>query len=239
MEAGVPQGSVLGPLLWNLTFDSTLRIDREPGRQIICYADDTLIIATGKDVGVAAHRAGIQTARVLRQIKRLGLKVSERKTEAVIVHGRLKPYNLPNILVGNSRIKLGKSMKYLGIFIDSRWSFTDHFAYVESKVAKVTIVLGRLMPNLRGPGENKRQLFAKVVQSVLFYGAPVWSLPGFQENAAVAASRAENTGYQGHFRSPHGVVRRSLPVSQDTSAVHGRCFEEESVREIFRLQEEE
>lgn len=185
MEAEVPQGSVLGPLLWNLTFDSTLRIDREPGCHIICYADDTLIIATGEDVGVAAH-AGIQTARVLRQIKRLGLK-SERKTEAVIFHGRLKPDNLPSILVGNSRIKLGKSMKYLGIFIDSRWSFTDHFAYVESKVAKVTRALGRLMPNWRGPGENKRQLFAKVVQSVLFYGAPVWS------DAFMASKRAQRS----------------------------------------------
>lgn len=40
---------------------------------------------------------------------------------------------LPHVNVGNSRIQLGKSMKYLGIFIDSRWSFKDHFAYIEEK----------------------------------------------------------------------------------------------------------
>lgn len=44
--AGVPQGSVLGPLLWNVAFDSVLRVFTEEGCNIIYYADDTLIIAS-------------------------------------------------------------------------------------------------------------------------------------------------------------------------------------------------
>ncbi|KMQ90129.1 reverse transcriptase [Lasius niger] len=52
-------------------------------------------------------------------------------------------------------------MKYLGVFIDSRWSFEDHFSYVADKVSKVTRALGRLMPNLRGPREDKRNLYSK------------------------------------------------------------------------------
>lgn len=40
VEAGVPQGSVLGSLLWNVAYDSTLRVGREPSCHIICYADD-------------------------------------------------------------------------------------------------------------------------------------------------------------------------------------------------------
>lgn len=31
------------------------------------------------------------------------------------------------------------------------------------------------MPNLRGPGESRRRLYATVVQSVLYYGAPIWA----------------------------------------------------------------
>ncbi|KMQ91059.1 reverse transcriptase [Lasius niger] len=41
VRAGVPQGSVLGPLLWNIAFDSVLRLDAEEGCHTVCYADDT------------------------------------------------------------------------------------------------------------------------------------------------------------------------------------------------------
>lgn len=161
-------------MLWNVTYDSTLRVNRETGCHVVCYADDTLVIATADDANSTAVRAGIQVARILFQIKRLGLRVSEKKTEAVIFYGRVKPDYFPLISVGNSRIKLSGSMKYLGIIIGSKWSFVDHFAYVEAKVAKVTRALCRLMPTLRGPGERKRQLYSKMVQSVILYGAPIW-----------------------------------------------------------------
>lgn len=66
-------------------------------------------------------------------------------------------------------------MKYLGIIIDSEWSFIDHFRYVENKAAKVSRALFRLMPNLRGPYEEKRRLYASVLTSVVKYAAPVWN----------------------------------------------------------------
>jgi len=47
-EAGVPQDSVLGPLLWNITFDKVLRDRTENGYRLPAYADDTLIVAAGK-----------------------------------------------------------------------------------------------------------------------------------------------------------------------------------------------
>lgn len=46
VAAGVPQSSVLGPLLWNLAFDAVVRSHKLPGCEIVCYADDTLLLVT-------------------------------------------------------------------------------------------------------------------------------------------------------------------------------------------------
>lgn len=100
--------------------------------------------------------------------------MAEAKTETVIFHGKVCLDPLPRVSVGKTRIGLGKSMKYLGVIVDSRWSFSDHFQYVNEKATKVMRALGRLMPNLRGPDKSKRQLYTNVVQSIVLYGVPVW-----------------------------------------------------------------
>lgn len=63
-------------------------------------------------------------------------------------------------------------MKYLGVILDSFWNFREHFGYVGTKALKVTRALSRFMPNLRGPGERKRHLYASVITSVMMYAAP-------------------------------------------------------------------
>ncbi|RLU22289.1 hypothetical protein DMN91_004567 [Ooceraea biroi] len=59
--------------------------------------------------------------------------------------------------------------------LDSRLTFLAHFGYVRERASKVSRALGRLMPNLCGPTEHKRRLYANVVASSVLYGAPIWS----------------------------------------------------------------
>lgn len=172
--AGVPQGSVLGPLLWNIAFDSVLRLPLEEGCKIICYADDTMILSSSNRLFAAIVNANIQIARVRKHITELGLKIAENKTEAVLFYNK-KPKIMPSIKVGDTDIQTAESMRYLGVLIDSTWRFRFHFNYIEEKLNRMTRALSRLMPNLRGPSERKRHFYATVLTSVFTYAAPVWA----------------------------------------------------------------
>lgn len=158
------------------------RLDGGEDCHTVCYADDTLLVATSDRLfDQPIIKANIHIARIMRHIGKLGLTVAETKTEAVLFCKK-KPRIMPTVRVGGVDVQVNESMKYLGVFIDGSWNFKAHFKYVEAKVTKVTRALSRLMPNLRGPGERKRQLYSNVLTSVAMYAAPMWG--GIFSNAS-------------------------------------------------------
>lgn len=91
IRRGVPQGSVLGPLLWNLGYNSVLTEVTLPQNCVtICYADDTLVLASGADWREAKSRGNESVAGVVRAIRALGLEISPQKSEAVYFHNGKK-----------------------------------------------------------------------------------------------------------------------------------------------------
>lgn len=69
VTAGVPQDSVLGPTLWNIGYDSVLQWGTDPGYQVICYADDTLVLAAAGDICTAVARTNSQIGKILNRIQ--------------------------------------------------------------------------------------------------------------------------------------------------------------------------
>ena len=64
LTRGCPQGSVLGPILWNVVFDGILAIPL-PGCGTIAYADDTLLMVGGASRREIENRAADSLARIL------------------------------------------------------------------------------------------------------------------------------------------------------------------------------
>jgi len=101
VSRGVPQGSVLGPLLWNIAYDYVLRVTRVyRGCSIIGYADDTLIMCTGKFGEMVQHNINVFIKVVLKRIESLGLNVAPEKTEMVLFWKGKRRFGTPFLQFG-------------------------------------------------------------------------------------------------------------------------------------------
>ncbi|XP_049880311.1 uncharacterized protein LOC126376807 [Pectinophora gossypiella] len=164
---GVPQGSVLGPLLWNLAYDSVLRADLPAGVHVVCYADDTLVLANGDNFESTTRLAELGVACVTRKIHGLGLQLAPHKTEALWFHNLSRGEEPPDssIRVGDVQVPIRRQIKYLGLILDGRWDFREHHNRLYPRIEKVIGALHRILPNLGGPREGVRRLYAGVVRS--------------------------------------------------------------------------
>ena len=173
ITAGVPQGSILGPALWNAMYNGVLRLNLPTGVQLIGFADDLVILVTGEtreEVEVLATEA-ISVIEDWMQDKKLS--IAHQKTEVVIISNR-KATQQMEITVGECSITSQRSLKYLGVMIDDRLSFNYHFDYICKKAAKAITALTRIMPNNSAITSSRRRLLASVITSILRYGCPAW-----------------------------------------------------------------
>jgi hypothetical protein len=119
-------------------------------------------------------------ACAVRAIQRLNLSVSPAKSEAMWFfdqHRRGTPPPSPGlgVKIKEEEVQVGCQMKYLGLTIDSQWTFGPHFDLLVPKVTAAANALYGLLPNIEGAGIGVRQLYEAVVRFRVLYGAPVWA----------------------------------------------------------------
>lgn len=218
---GVPQGSVLGPLLWNLAYNEVLRTALPVGCSLFCYADDTMIVAAGDTPEEACSLAEEAVKTVIEKVHSIGLNIAPAKTEAIAFVPKRKawPKGL-SLKIGEHRIQIEKKLKYLGVIIDANWHFREHAKYVSEKASRTTQALARLMPNVRGPGRVPRALYRAVAQSVMLYAVPAWvgifNKPTAHWRCMVLAQRKSNIkvvmGYRTISSIAAGLLAGAAPI---------------------------
>ncbi|KAJ3639073.1 hypothetical protein Zmor_004372 [Zophobas morio] len=173
MTAGVPQGSVLGPLLWNIFYDEVLRMEVPDGVKLIGYADDLAVIAIGKNEEDLRERTEEALRLVGAWMGDNGLSLAPEKSEAVLLVGRRTIRGMSVCMEGRA-IETREAVRYLGVDFQRNLRVAEQVERVVRKAKLVVGALGRLLHNVGGPRASKRRVLCSVVHGMLLYGAEAW-----------------------------------------------------------------
>ena len=135
ISCGVPQGSILGPLLFLLYINDLGNVSEKIFS--LFFADDSNLFLAGKNPDNLIAEMNIEMKSITEWliINRLSLNID--KSHFMIFRTRNKSIVVNNDLIINGvQISQVKKTKFLGVHIDSTLSWRDHINYIKGKIAR-------------------------------------------------------------------------------------------------------
>lgn len=217
VDMGCPQGSVLGPDLWNILFDDSSRLPLPEGCISVDYADDKFLLVSGDSRKEVESKAEECLREILEWGKRNRLNFAPHKTVGLLMKGTLSRSRNPSIRMGGSTIHFVENTRYLGVILDRSSSFLAHVKSVSSRAQALFLKLRRLSTaewGLRTPA--LRLLYKCVYVAQVSYAASVWEHRLDNALIHLALKRGQRTpllALSGAYRT---VANDALPVLAGT-----------------------
>ena len=171
-EYGVPQGSPLSPLLFNILIAPALS-KISVGRAL--FADDIGLYASGKYVKSVSARLSKALRFVSKWANRWNMSFNFRKCSATVI-SRCRRVGKPTVWLCNRMLNVVDSFKYLGVYFDRRLSWTIHLEKIRVRAIQQLEYILSISSSYGGLVREKVVLIYKTcVRPGLEYACQVWN----------------------------------------------------------------
>jgi len=142
---GVPQGSVLGPILFIMYINDMKQVLKSC--EINLFADDTVLFISHKDIKQAESLINFDLNALDGWLRYKKLALNVKKTSYMVMTAGVLD-SPPSIVINKEPIERVRQVKYLGVILDDRLKFNTHIDWVIAKVASKCGVISRLAKDL-------------------------------------------------------------------------------------------
>ena len=195
IQFGVPQGTVLGPILFTIFINDMLRRSEASSDAVTeCFADDAMIYSTGTTALQAVTLINSALKDTAEWIAQSDLVLNDKKCVYMFVTPPGKKVHIADcsaiVQMSDHELERKWSVKYLGVHVDQHLQWSQHFEHVKSKINNGICLINRAKSGL--PKENRLALYRAFVEPHIDLCAPVWSSAAdkYVNNVEVAQRKA-------------------------------------------------
>ena len=180
------------------------------------FADDTCLMVQSPKLNNLQYLLNFEIASLYNWCNVNKLTVNTTKCNVLVVPPQLQTSSpeIP-VQIASSSLNATSSVKYLGILIDSKLTFTEHLKKVENKLARATGILSKLQTTL--PPKSSLKLYYTLFHPHLLYGLIVWgsTYPSFLNKLGKLQNKAVKLVARGKFcdkATPYSAKLKILKI---------------------------